>query len=45
MEMIADDGRMVSLEMVELNPIIDNHNTTGELAVDLILSSFGQSIL
>ena len=45
MEMIADDGRMVGLEMVELNPIIDNHNTTGELAVDLILSSFGQSIL
>jgi len=45
MEMIADDGRMVSLEMVELNPILDNHNTMGKLAVDLILSSFGQSIL
>ena len=45
METIADNGRMVGLEMVELNPILDNHNTTGELAVDLILSSFGQSIL
>ena len=45
MEMIADNGRMVGLEMVELNPILDNHNTTGELAVDLILSSLGQSIL
>ncbi len=45
MEMIADSHRMVGLEMVELNPILDNRNTTGELAVDLILSAVGQSIL
>ena len=45
MEMVADNGRMVGLEMVELNPILDNRNTTGELAVDLILSAFGKSIL
>jgi len=45
MEMIADSGKMIGLEIVELNPILDNRNTTGELAVDLILSAFGQRIL
>lgn len=45
MEMIADSGKMIGLEMVELNPILDHRNTTGELAVELILSAFGQRIL
>lgn len=36
MEMIADTGRMGSLDIVELNPVLDNRNATAELAVDLV---------
>ena len=45
MEMIADTGRMASLDIVELNPIIDKRNRTGKLAVDLVESLFGKSTL
>jgi arginase len=45
MEMIADTGRMASLDIVELNPALDNHNSTAELAVDLVESLFGKSTL
>lgn len=45
MEMIADTGRMCSLDIVELNPALDNHNATAELAVDLVESLFGKSTL
>jgi arginase len=45
MEMIADTGRMGSLDIVELNPVIDNRNLTAELAVDLVESLFGKSTL
>ena len=45
MEMIADTGRMGSLDIVELNPALDNHNATAELAVDLVESLFGKSTL
>ena len=45
MEMIADSGLMTSLEITELNPILDVRNQSGEVAVDLILSAFGKSIL
>jgi arginase len=45
MEIIADHGRMVSLEVVEVNPVIDEHNRTAELAVELISSAFGKKIL
>jgi arginase len=45
MEMIADSGRMGSLDIVELNPALDNHNQTGKLAVDLVESLFGKSTL
>lgn len=45
MEMIADTGRMGSLDIVELNPIIDSRNLTAELAVDLVESLFGKSTL
>jgi arginase len=45
MEMIADTGRMGSLDIVELNPALDNHNGTAELAVDLVESLFGKSTL
>ncbi|TWI14336.1 arginase [Aerolutibacter ruishenii] len=45
MEMIADTGRMASLDIVELNPIIDKRNRTGRLAVALVESLFGKSTL
>jgi len=45
MEMIADTGRMGSLDIVELNPSLDNRNQTGKLCVDLVESLFGKSTL
>ncbi|KRG43789.1 arginase [Stenotrophomonas pictorum JCM 9942] len=45
MEMIADTGLMGSLDIVELNPLLDHHNKTAELAVDLVESLFGKSTL
>ncbi len=45
MEMIADTGRLASLDVVELNPALDIRNQTAELAVDLIESLFGKSTL
>ena len=45
MEIIADHGRMTSFEIVEVNPVIDEHNRTAELAVELSLSVFGKKIL
>jgi arginase len=45
MEMIADTGRLASLDVVELNPALDVRNQTAELAVDLIESLFGKSTL
>src|SRR5215471_632862 len=45
MEIIADHGRMLSLEIVEVNPVIDEHNRTADLAVELALSAFGRKIL
>src|SRR5690242_1103414 len=45
MEMIADSGRLGSLDVMELNPAFDNHNQTAKLAVDLIESLFGKSTL
>ncbi len=45
MEMIADTGRLGSLDIMELNPAYDDHNRTGKLAVDLVESLFGKSTL
>ena len=45
MEIIADHGRMLSFEVVEVNPVIDEHNRTADLAVELTLSAFGKKIL
>ena len=45
MEMIADTGRMASLDIVELNPAFDKRNATAKLAVDLVESLFGKSTL
>ncbi|MFG6448256.1 arginase [Roseateles sp. BYS180W] len=45
MEMIADTGLMASLDVMELNPALDEKNKTGLVAVDLIESLFGKSTL
>ena len=45
MEMIADTGRLASLDIMELNPALDLHNRTAEVAVDLVASLFGKSTL
>jgi len=44
MEILADHGGMLSFEMVEVNPILDEHNRTAELAVQLLCSAFGKKI-
>src|SRR5208337_5234 len=45
MEMIADSGRMGSLDIMELNPALDVRNKTAILAVELVESLFGKSTL
>ena len=45
MEMIADSEAMVSLEVVEINPVIDLHNKTALLGVEMLLSGLGKKIL
>ncbi|MES2509713.1 MAG: arginase [Pseudomonadota bacterium] len=45
MEMIADTGRLASLDVVEINPALDVRNRTAELAVEFVMSLFGASTL
>jgi arginase len=45
MEMICDAGRMVAIEVVEVNPVIDEFNRTASLAVELVMSALGKRIL
>jgi arginase len=45
MEAIADTGYMASLEVAEVNPILDVRNASAEVATDLIASSMGKRIL
>ncbi len=45
LEMIAETGRLTSMEMVEVNPTLDDCNKTAELAVELIASALGSRIL
>jgi arginase len=45
MEMICDSGKMISLEVVEVNPVIDEVNRTADLAVELVMSALGKRIL
>jgi arginase len=45
MEMVADSTRLVSLDVVEVNPTLDVRNATAELATELILSALGMNIL
>ncbi|MBT3176205.1 MAG: arginase [Desulfobacula sp.] len=44
MEILSDSGKISSMDMVEINPILDVANKTAELAVELILSALGKSI-
>ncbi|MBJ6749950.1 arginase [Geomonas anaerohicana] len=45
MEIIADTGLLRSMDIVEINPILDNSNRTAKIAVELTASAFGASIL
>jgi arginase len=45
MEMICDSRRMLSMEVVEVNPVIDEVNRTADLAVELVMSGLGKRIL
>ena len=45
MEMMADSGGILSMEVVEVNPVMDEVNRTADLAVELVLSALGKKIL
>ncbi|PYU91093.1 MAG: arginase [Acidobacteria bacterium] len=45
MEMVFDTERMIALDVVEVNPILDTQNSTARLGVELILSALGKKIL
>ena len=45
MELVAESGLAGSLEVVEVNPILDRENATAELAVELVASALGATIL
>ena len=45
LELVAESGRLASLEVVEVNPILDRENETGRLAVELVASGLGARIL
>ena len=45
MELVAESGLAGSLEVVEVNPILDNENETAKLAVELVASALGARIL
>ena len=44
-EVVAETGKLIGMDLVEVNPILDDRNRTGRLAVDLAASLFGQRIL
>ena len=45
METVADTHRLVALDVVEINPILDTRNSTARLAVEFVLSALGKNIL
>jgi arginase len=45
MEMLADTGKLVGLDLVEVNPVLDERNRTAEVAAELVLSALGKRIL
>jgi arginase len=44
MELVAETGGVTSLDLVEVNPILDQQNLTGRLAAEMAWSAFGKSI-
>lgn len=45
MELIADSGRLIGMDVVEVNPILDRENATAQLAVELVMSALGKKII
>ena len=45
LELVAESGLAGSLEVVEVNPVLDHENRTASLAVELVTSAFGARIL
>jgi len=45
MELIADSGHLIGMDVVEVNPILDRENATALLAVELIMSALGKKIM
>ncbi len=45
MEMLADTGKLIGMDLVEVNPVLDERNRTAELATELILSALGKRII
>jgi arginase len=45
MELVSDSKKMLAMDLVELNPVLDTQNRTAEFAVGLVLSAFGRQIL
>jgi arginase len=45
MEMLADTGRLIGLDLVEVNPVLDERNRTAQVAAELVLSALGKRIL
>jgi arginase len=45
MELLAETGMVASMDVVEVNPVLDNHNQTARLAMELILSALGKRIM
>ena len=45
MELIADSGRLIAMDVVEVNPILDRENATALLAVELVMSALGKKII
>jgi arginase len=45
MELVSESGRLIGLDLVEVNPILDSRNVTAELAVEFALSALGKRIM
>lgn len=45
MELIADSGKLVGLDLVEVNPVLDERNRTAALGAELVLSALGKKVL
>jgi arginase len=45
MEMLAESGKVISVDVVEVNPILDRENRTAKIAVDMVCSLLGQTVI